>query len=862
MRRILLAAAAACLTTGVVAPSVAQSQSRDLQPRPYYAESDGKPSAAAAISGRSSFSHLEDPPSDPSGLPAARENIDLVGELNPQRFGGVRIGEIADLAVHKGYAYLNSWDNTECDRGGVYVVDIRDPAAPKEVTYIPPMEGSNFYHGEGAHAISVDVPGFKGDILAVNNETFGSNTPAPCSAGFDESAGGFDIYDVSDPANPKTVVQGAGDRDGGDGPLDEQETATANSYHSVFVWQSGARVYAVGTDNVEFEDVDVFDITDTLANPAVRPTQVLDLDIFTEFPEVDDDRSNGGAIFNHDMIVKQIDGRQIMSVSYWDAGYVQIDVTDPGDPKLVTQTTVGNDSFRPNLVAEGNAHYSEFSADNQFLLGADEDFAPFRSVLTGGTGRSRSAIEGGDNPVRIANLPDREMDGPSTWVGNACTLGSVAPAPADDGDPETDAIALVERGGCSFADKFDNAAAAGYDGIVIFNQEGIQDSQVNMLTVDGDGPPTIPGVHMRRADALGPEGALTNDTTAPAPGTPGPNVRVGVVFDGWGYAHLFDAKTSELIDSWAVAESQDPRFASDFGDLSIHEMATDPSEPVAYAAYYGAGMRVVRFSRENGIVESGKFIDDDGNGSNFWGVEVFTGSDGERYFAGSDRDFGLQIFRYTGPGAAQKPVCTDSTATTQFRTPVTVDLTCTDANGNPLSFSIVDQPDNGTLSAVSNGKVTYTPNNRFSGNDTFTFKANDGTADSNTATMTIKVLSRAESPNYNQKRKPRITAKARPRRDTTKPFIFRVQGRLLRPKGISKADACKGTVRIIAKKRGKTVAKRRTGIKSTCKYKARVKLRKSAGKRGKVKFHVKFLGNDRLLTASARTSAKFGKKRR
>ena len=74
----------------------------------------------------------EDPPSEASGLPAAQENIELVSELNPQEFGGVRIGEIADLAVHKGYAYLNSWDGAdECDRGGTYVVDIRDVTEPE-----------------------------------------------------------------------------------------------------------------------------------------------------------------------------------------------------------------------------------------------------------------------------------------------------------------------------------------------------------------------------------------------------------------------------------------------------------------------------------------------------------------------------------------------------------------------------------------------------------------------------------------------------------------------------------------------------------------------------------------------------------
>jgi hypothetical protein len=64
-------------------------------------------------------------------------------------------------------------------------------------------------------------------------------------------------------------------------------------------------------------------------------------------------------------------------------------------------------------------------------------------------------------------------------------------------------------------------------------------------------------------------------------------------------------------------------------------------------------MRVVRYSRAGGIEEMGKFIDDDG--SNFWGVEQFTDAAGNRLIAGSDRDFGLQIFKYTGPGAVLAP---------------------------------------------------------------------------------------------------------------------------------------------------------------------------------------------------------------
>ena len=78
----------------------------------------------------------------------------------------------------------------------------------------------------------------------------------------------------------------------------------------------------------------------------------------------------------------------------------------------------------------------------------------------------------------------------------------------------------------------------------------------------------------------------------------------------------------------------------------MHEFATDPNVNVAYSSYYAGGMRVFTFG-DGGIEQTGKFIDEGGN--NFWGVEVVTTSQGERLFAGSDRDFGLYLLRYTGP---------------------------------------------------------------------------------------------------------------------------------------------------------------------------------------------------------------------
>jgi len=117
-------------------------------------------------------------------------------------------------------------------------------------------------------------------------------------------------------------------------------------------------------------------------------------------------------------------------------------------------------------------------------------------------------------------------------------------------------------------------------------------------------------------------------------------------------AQDLDPGKVERIDSYAIPESLDPAFAFGFGDLSIHEVAMDPTRNLAYSSYYAGGMRVFSFG-ESGIQEVGHYIDAGGN--NFWGTETFVAGNrlagnlqGKRLFAGSDRDFGIFIFQYTG----------------------------------------------------------------------------------------------------------------------------------------------------------------------------------------------------------------------
>ncbi|MCB1131750.1 MAG: DUF642 domain-containing protein, partial [Verrucomicrobiae bacterium] len=63
----------------------------------------------------------------------------------------------------------------------------------------------------------------------------------------------------------------------------------------------------------------------------------------------------------------------------------------------------------------------------------------------------------------------------------------------------------------------------------------------------------------------------------------------------------------------------------------------------------------------------------------------------------------------------------------------------TDVDLDTLTATVVANPSNGSLTLNSDGSFTYTPTTDYVGPDSFTYMANDGTDDSNTATVTITV---------------------------------------------------------------------------------------------------------------------------
>ncbi|MCX6049691.1 MAG: Ig-like domain-containing protein [Chloroflexi bacterium] len=85
------------------------------------------------------------------------------------------------------------------------------------------------------------------------------------------------------------------------------------------------------------------------------------------------------------------------------------------------------------------------------------------------------------------------------------------------------------------------------------------------------------------------------------------------------------------------------------------------------------------------------------------------------------------------------PLADSLILTTSEESAVAVNLTASDADNDALIYTLVTSPTHGLLLGDHVDWV-YTPNAGFTGTDTFTFKANDGQADSALATVTINVV--------------------------------------------------------------------------------------------------------------------------
>jgi hypothetical protein len=619
-------------------------------------------------------------------LPGSVSNVELVGklQLTNQRGDISDVSAMATTSDGTWYAYLGDWGGFDarnptpaCNSGGVHIVDISNPAEPVKVGFL--NAGGTGYQTEGVQALHIDTDDYTGDILIVSNEWCLPRSNPKLNPG------GITIYDINDPTNPQILVDDFGDFD--------LHGNRANEAHSVIAWDAGdGDAYAAAIDNEENEDVDLFEITDPR-----NPVLVAE----TELPGVNVD-GHGALEFAHDFDILQFpDGSWHLMVSDWDGGWVDVDVTDPSNPSIVGDFDYTADGPCDEVVPtacppEGNAHQGEWNSDGSVFVGTDEDFDPFRTTpLTRVTGNADfpapeeyTSVAVGGAPVTV--LPDRRLNGPVAFGGYGCP-GTSAPIPNADTtippgtlDPGEEQIIVLQRGptgdpnapeeACFPGEKADNATDQGWDAVILTGRHLAGGAAADDPPNCGFGafPPDerIPAVCTTHT-AMHELFARTPDFTLPYPlgdpadlepniGEVGFEVDITATFDGWGYVRVLDTSDPSSpteVSQITIPETADEDFAFDFGDLTVHEVEVprgDPNEGgpapdddlVAYFSWYSGGFRVFDISDPSNPAELGHYIDARGN--NFWGVALAEDQNGDRIVLGSDRDFGLFIFRYTG----------------------------------------------------------------------------------------------------------------------------------------------------------------------------------------------------------------------
>ncbi len=591
--------------------------------------------------------------------------FDVIGR---DTLGGIEDGLYTDVWSHNGYAYIGTFQEPDCSDAGVFVVDMA-----AAVANYPDAEGATVAEIKSApntriNDVKVHTVGDK-DVLITTQEPCGKAIPGgPVSdanhdpngngAPFQVGQGGISLYDVTDPTKPKALKKNFMEYEG---------------VHNTFAWDWNGKSYLIGTaDTFDFFDTFFVDISKPQSPKLLTITGALDW--IPQGANLDQTETGSSAgIFNHDVWVEVIDGTPIAVVSYWDLGFVTLDVSDPANPVFLDDSTYPDPEPIVGEPYEGNAHAAVFGGNGDYIFGGDEDFSPDSFAI---------GYDGTNYPAGIALFgPDpATLSGTVVWSGGAgCTVGDI-PAASEDGQ-----VALIQRGVCDFSLKGYNAEQQGYDGFVVANDAARGDDLLNM-SLGALPEPQIPGVFV---------GYSTGETIKDSPGLP---ISASSIFDGWGYLHIINNTGGNVVTPvdgaasgntatiaqmgelgyYAPAEAVEEfdadgnRYGTDFGDLTMHNIEADPltqdavpsfdEGPRMFVSWYSLGMRAVEYrpghyhdnsggegSYSENVHEVGRWIDEDG-GSNFWGVhvdEMEIGDETTQVILASDRNNGLYIFTFS-----------------------------------------------------------------------------------------------------------------------------------------------------------------------------------------------------------------------
>ncbi len=338
-------------------------------------------------------------------------NMEVVGQND---LGGR--GFNADVWFYRGFAYVGHWGFTDWAQGndrfcpeppnsGVAVVDATDPTDPVEVGVLQNPSGTS---AEDVVVYTASFGPYAGrDVAAVGIQVCGGSR-------YDLSfPRGLQLWDVTDPANPLEI----GFYDSG---------CCARGVHEFEVEDRAdlGRTFAYATvpsseepdenspsgrqDQLGRGPFRLVDITDP-ANPfEVSNWGFLHDGVSPGTPQGCDE----DALFGHGAEPSE-DGTTVF-LSYWDSGFVAVDVSDPATPQFMGRTVYPAD-------ADGDGHSANYDDARQLLFTADEDFCK----------TSGSKTEKGWGFLRVYDYSDPSAP---VQIGEYRTPNSIGPGDPGAGD--------------------------------------------------------------------------------------------------------------------------------------------------------------------------------------------------------------------------------------------------------------------------------------------------------------------------------------------------------------------------------------------------------------------------------------------
>jgi len=149
-----------------------------------------------------------------------------------------------------------------------------------------------------------------------------------------------------------------------------------------------------------------------------------------------------------------------------------------------------------------------------------------------------------------------------------------------------------------------------------------------------------------------------------------------------------------------------------------------------------SGTKPVRIGANSRVTPPGNFFTGQVDEVRVWNDDLTTQQVADA-FAGTSFNTAEQVL-YLPFGSNLPPAANNQAITVNKNTQQAITLTATDPNNDPLTYTVLTQPAHGTLTGTA-PNLNYNPDTDYVGADSFTFKANDGTVDSNTATVSITV---------------------------------------------------------------------------------------------------------------------------